>query len=79
LHLKLLKLILLKTSFSPFRFVTLFRGARPMNEEADVSELDEAVERLRRNYQKPLFPSPSQSERQTANDEDAANGSEAAS
>jgi hypothetical protein len=52
---EILKSVFRLTSFSASRFVTLFGGARPMNEEADVTEVVEAIERLRRGYQKP-FP-----------------------
>jgi hypothetical protein len=68
---ELLKSVFRLTSSPAFRFVTLFGGARPMNEGPDVTELDEAVERLRRGYQKPLFPLPTPLDRQTANGEDA--------
>jgi hypothetical protein len=52
---EILKSIFLKTIFRATRFVTLFGGARQMNEEADVTEVVEAIERLRRSYRKP-FP-----------------------
>jgi hypothetical protein len=44
-----------------------------MNEEPDVTEVVEAMERLRRGYQKPLYPRPNQSDHHTENDGEEAN------
>jgi hypothetical protein len=43
-----------------------------MNEEADTTEVVEAIERLRRGYQKPLYPTPNPPDQHTGNDGDEA-------
>lgn len=41
-----------------------------MNEEADTTEVTEAIERLRRGYQKPLLPEYQPPSQQTSDDND---------